>query len=230
MHNLDHKLPTLPYLSASDVLSECRAVKIGSPSVPTDAKYSKMLKGVAEDSDALLRRLANGELTPREWADEFKVLLNDGHTKSWVMGRWLAGDLGDITDDDRLIGIAYGDTQADFLLGFMEDLEGGRYLDDEGKYILSQIQTRANMYVSLMRGTSGAAFVAKSDSQEEFNWTLGGAEEHCNDCPDLAAENPWLSDEIYAFPGDGNTACLSNCKCHLVRVSDGRTSFKPVTL
>lgn len=229
---LDHKLPTRALLN-SEELAETRGLLVSAgkaSKVPTDTDFERFLVSAATKSDSLLERLASGDLTPREWADEFKVLLNDGHASAWILGRRRAGDLSEATDDDLLTGVAYGDTQADFLLGFMEDLLGGRYTDEDGEYKVSQIRTRANMYINLMRGTSGAAFVSSSEPEEEFEWKMGAVELHCTDCPDLAEASPWVEDELFAFPGDGNTACLSNCKCTLVRSSDGRTSFEPVTL
>lgn len=197
--------------------------------VPTDADFEAFLSETQSRSQRLTKRLVNGDVTPREWADLVKELLNDGHASAWVIGRRRAGDLSAATEADELVGIGYADGQSDFLLSFMEDVENGRYTDENGDLVLSKIQNRLDLYVLNMRGTSGASFVASSDDDEEFTWTLGGAELHCPDCPELAELSPWTQSELYAFPGDGNTKCLSNCLCHLERSSDGRTSFKPVS-
>lgn len=213
--------------------SETRALSVAleeQTRIPTDSDFAAFLKGIAGQSDALIDDLAAGKLTPREWADAFKWLLNDGHGSAWVLGRRRAGDLSAVTVDDEIIGIGYGDSQADFLLGFLADLEGERYLDEDGNLIVSAVRARANLYVQVMRGTAGAAFVAVSDAKEQFEWVMGAVEDHCADCPELAEASPWDESTLFAFPGDGNTACLGNCKCHLSRASDGRTSFKPVSI
>jgi hypothetical protein len=105
-----------------------------------------------------------------------------------------------------------------------------RYWDvDERAWKPQAIRNRARLYVQKMRGTSGQAFVSASGGDAEFNWVLA-AVEHCDECPVLAAKSPWFGDELYTTPGNGDTPCRSNCKCHLVRKSDGLTSFKPVRL
>lgn len=203
---------------------------VAADKVPTDDEFAKFLRKAHERSVELNGSLYRGDLSPREWADAIKELLNDGHASAWVLGRQRAGDLSAPTEADELVGIGYADGQADFLLAFMEDIENGRYTMDDGTLNMTAIQNRMNLYVQNIRGTSGASFVANSPDDDEFTWELGGAEDHCDDCPELNSLNPWTQSELYAFPGDGNTACLGNCLCRLVRQSDGRSSFAPVSL
>lgn len=202
-----------------------------STKIPSEQDFRRFLLRVRADAETLLSALVANDIDPRQWADEFKLLLNDGHASAWVLGRRRGGDFAEAGETDELIGTGYADTQADFLLNFLDDLQGDRYLDDEGQYIADHIRNRTDLYIQNMRGTSGAAFVAASDPEEEYEWSLNDfVEEHCTDCPDLASQSPWDESTLFAYPGDGNTACLGNCKCKLVRQSDGRASFDPVDL
>lgn len=202
-----------------------------APKRPSQSDFARFLREVRDGSNDLIERLARRELDPRLWGDLFKLILNDGHAGAWVLGRQRAGDLTGSTFEDYLLGTGYADSQSDYLLGFISDLQSGRYTDDDGAYKVGAIRSRANLYLQTMRGTSGAGFVAASEIDEEFTWDLNDSvEEHCDDCPYLATQNPWSPSTLYAYPGDGQTACLGNCKCRLIRSSDGLTSFNPVSL
>lgn len=68
---------------------------------------------------------------------------------------------------------------------------------------------------------------------DEVSWNLGASENHCVDCPELAAAG-WVPacpnggfGDGCQFPGDGNTACLTNCNCYLsYRKSETGEVFK----
>ncbi len=224
--DLNYRLISPPLELAAAVHARASGIKTVK-AVPSDRDYLQFMNSLRSGSIDLASRLANGEMEPRMWADLFKMILNDGHTGSWVLGRQRAGDFAGETIDDTLIGIGFADGQSDFLLKFVDDIVSGRYTDENGAIDASKIIARSDYYLYTMRGTAGASFVAVSDQTDEMNWTLGGVEDHCDDCPYMEEQNPWLPDEIFAHPGDGNTACLFNCKCHWQRASDGLTSFKP---
>lgn len=223
------RTPVLSAVSSSEIDAAIKASTVPqgmAPGRPSQIEYASFLRSMLKDSDALLERLASGQISPRAWGDLFKLIMNDGHAGSWILGRQRAGDLTGSRVEDYLIGVGYADTQSDFLLNFIRDLENGRYTDDEGNFKLNHVRNRANLYLQTMRGTSGAAFV--SISEGEFNWIMAGIE-HCEDCPELASLSPWDESTLFAYPGDGSTSCVGNCRCHLERLSDGLTSFKPVS-
>lgn len=51
-------------------------------------------------------------------------------------------------------------------------------------------------------------------------WQLEDGAEHCDTCPDLAAESDdaggWSSADVPTWPGMGDTPCLDRCKCSIV--------------
>lgn len=198
---------------------------------PTQAEFEGVLKRHRNDLQSLILQLNNGVLNIAEFGDEFYKLLLEGHGNTWALGRQRAGDLSGIGDDDFLIARGIADGQSEFLNDFLNALETNpRYRYEDGTFNLRIISNRSDMYVSRMRATASEAFVEASDSDEEFNWVLGAVEEHCGDCPELASISPWTADTLFTHPGEGDTPCLTNCKCHLVRIGDGITSFKPVDL
>ena len=198
---------------------------------PTQAEFEKVLRGHRTQLQSLILQLNSGVLNIAEFGDEFYKLLLEGHADSWALGRQRAGDLTQSGPDDLLIARGIADGQSEFLNDFLNSLENdARYRYEDGTFNLKIVTNRSDMYVSRMRATASEAFVEASDSGDEFNWVLGDVEEHCGDCPELASISPWTADTLFTHPGAGDTPCLTNCKCHLVRLSDEITAFLPVDL
>jgi hypothetical protein len=84
---------------------------------------------------------------------------------------------------------------------------------------------RGRLYIGTMRGTQGQGFVFGSPEDVEFNWRLGGPEDHCTDCPVIAAASPFTAGTIFTHPGMGDTPCLGNCNCYWER-EDGVISAR----
>lgn len=70
----------------------------------------------------------------------------------------------------------------------------------------------------------GYAQAGAQDNANPFQflyWILGAVQtEHCDDCPQYAANSPYNApgsggNELDATPGDGKTACGAGCKCYL---------------
>ncbi len=193
---------------------------------PSTAQFRTMLTQLRGRVQEVSERLERGEIDPRSWAEAFHQILTEGHSLGWMMGRQRSGNLGGLTFDDVMHGVAVTDADADFLLGFLDDLINGRYTSDDG--VLTVPVWRTDLYLHKIRGTANQAFAEVSELDDAFAWELGGAEEHCPDCPELAAASPWDLSTLFAFPGDCTTKCKSNCKCFLVRLRDGISGFKSV--
>lgn len=176
------------------------------------------------DVTELARRLGSG-VDPQAWGDGMDAMLYRGHADAITIGRHLAGDRSAQTAEDLLLAVDIKDKEAEWLNKFVSDLEHGRYTLSDGSYNLPAIQSRANLYVEKIRASANEAFVETSEDDELFNWVMGG-DEHCDECPMLQAASPLSKNELYTYPGEGSTPCLSNCKCHFVRVSDGKVGLK----
>lgn len=196
----------------------------------TPGNLGDLLRAGWLDAQDLIRALAGKEITTQEWYFAFGDLLGDIHAGSWRIGRHRAGDRspGDAFDD--LIGRAKLDAETEWLQRFLGDLESGRYLDDAGELREAAVRQRSKLYVLKARSTANEAFVETGDDFEEYDWVLGAVEEHCSDCPELAAMSPWTKGTAVTHPGMGETPCLGNCQCHWVRVSDGLVGFEAISL
>lgn len=197
------------------------------PSTPSQADYAVMVQQRRRELVALANKLGAESLTPGAWADLFNAVLQKGHGKAWFLGRVLAGDLRPFGDTDVLKGIAKADEDADYLRGFLDDLlaRDPRYWDEDGVR-LRQVLNRMNLYIGKMRGTANEALVESSPKNIEWYWRLGAAEEHCQDCPQLAALSPYSRDANLGYPGSGDTECLGNCTCY-IELSNGLRGFDP---
>lgn len=171
-----------------------------------------MMKARQRELDDLCMRLAKGELTIREWGDEFDKVLLDGHTRAHMLGRQRGGDLRGLLDDDVFYGIASKDKEAYFVHGYMQNLADGdpRYLNDDGTINPAKMRNRNSLYVGRMRGSASEAWEGACPDDQQINWIML-AKEHCPDCPRMASLNPWDKGDLWAFPGSGDTQCLGNC-------------------
>lgn len=202
----------------------CAVAAIKAASVPYESDANPWLR-LARDTDRAMRelfeRLASGDITPDMWQRLYVNLVQSGHVDSHLIGQALAG-----TYESRpgLAAIRAGDLMSGelgYILGFANDLRN-RYLV-EGALDVDRVMNRARLYIGKMRGSAGVGFVDGSPVELEFNWRLGGVEDHCEDCPIIAGLSPFTIATIYTHPGMGDTPCLGNCKCYWER-EDGLVS------
>jgi len=188
--------------------------------------------GLMDEIDGRMVELVKelkGGLDANAFWFKFDQILADGHTAAHLLGQDQAGVLHPSVAMARHAGRWMADSESYYLHGFVQDILSGKYIKD-GEFELFRVLNRARMYEGKMRGTAGQGFTSGSLPQDEFVWTLGATEDHCTDCPELAAMSaatPFTKSTIFQHPGDGGTPCLGNCKCHLLRLRDGATSQKP---
>ncbi len=77
----------------------------------------------------------------------------------------------------------------------------------------AKMNRRADMYGDAAKAQFWNGTVKGMGDDVEIHWILGQAE-HCPDCPILASKT-YTWETLPTTPGAGDTACLSNCKCHL---------------
>ena len=178
-------------------------------------------------------KLVADRIDVQRWADDFFDAILQANANAHWIGRDLVSDIKTkFGKQDILRARAIADVDAEYLQGFIDDIESGRYTDDEGNLIESQIMNRQKLYMGKVRGIAGQATVDNIDAKQKIYWTLGGNEVHCVDCPVLASISPFFKDDLFTTPGACDTPCLGNCKCHL-RIEMGDTmieTIKPVTL
>ncbi len=207
-----------------------KAVALTQVSSPSQADFNQLVRGKAKDLKQLVAQLASSGIELEQFKEEFSSLLLDGHTQAWALGRQLSGDLRPLNVLDQYFGIAARDSEADFIIRFIDALllRDSRYFDADGNLVEQSVLSRAKLYLGKLRGTANEAFVEASPEYIEFWWRLGGAEKHCSDCPQIAGLSPFVKDTLFTVPGQGDTPCLGNCKCYLRR-EDGVKGFKPLS-
>lgn len=201
---------------------QLNAVK-AKKSNPLQGKHDERIAQTKRTLLDLTEKNQAGELDSDAYQQAFSDELRDLHSDMYRIGRELAGNAA-TAEEAKLIGEQITDLEQAFLQGLVVDLQDGRY---DG--ITPALDQRLGMYANKGSSTASAGFVDGSDDGEEFYWDLNGAvEDHCQDCPYLEANSPYMKDTLYTAPRRGDTPCLSNCKCRLVRASDGQTGFGPI--
>lgn len=187
-------------------------------------KHDRLIAAFERNAAGHVADWAAGTIDGSGFEDAMLATISKYHANAYALGLDLAGAEGD--------GIAHGarmaDLEAVYVRGFRDRLESGqRYFDDAGEIDLGSglLANDLRLYASKAGGSANAGFVDGSDDSAEFDWLLGGAEEHCEDCPYIAEGSPYTKGTLYTKPRQGDTPCLSNCTCRLVR-SDGVTGFE----
>ena len=153
------------------------------------------------------------------FADMMRGDLLSGHTEASFLGRSLAGSSLPIGESDRLFAETIMAEQEPYLAGFAADIAAGRYTAEDGAAMVDSMAQRAGLYADVLVGTANEAWAEMQDGDTKILWILGGNEDHCPDCPDLAEGSPYTRDTLPCYPGDGSTECLGNCLCTLEALS-----------
>lgn len=198
--------------------------------VPPDPDEFVLFAARLDDDLAdLARALATADLTAERWMQEFYELLRTGHGDAHLIGQRLA-TLYPSEPTARFWGHYFAQTELQYLQGFALDLMrlDPRYWDaNKGEWRTDAIRNRMRLYLGKTRGTAGHGFVMGSPQDAQFEWELTAVEQHCTDCPILAEGGPYSKQTLYTTPGAGDTPCLGNCLCRLVRL-DGTVGIDPL--
>lgn len=155
------------------------------------------------------------------------ILLLMAHERAAQYGRHLAGDFSSTDDLDKEFAEHVMDGEKSFLDSFVQDIKDGRYnvTTPDGKTTLDEqkIAARAGLYAGRLTGTANQAWIGALDAETLIYWVLGGNENHCGACPELAEGGPYTPATLPTVPGANETPCLFYCYCHLE--ANGVTSF-----
>lgn len=209
------------------------------------AAFNKMILMAAIALSSLSTRIANNDITAKQFLALFLLLLLQFHTEAATVGRLHADvDIDPGTDPtrfeshiDRNAAHAAVTLQKPFAENFADDILEGKYSEvvdvdpitgepvDGPNSILTlkvdAITKRALMYLVALSVTANRAWAAHLPDGLTFDWVLGDEGIHCDVCPERASKGPYTIDTLPGYPRDGSTPCLIFCKCRL-RTSDGR--------
>lgn len=168
---------------------------------------------------------ATGSLSVDEAVSRGLAAFLESHANASHAGRALNGVSHGVDAADRALGRVTAMEQAVYFEKFAASLEGGKYQRDDGTLDEAAIERRAGLYTTRLRGTANEAWALSLPDDDLVIWELGGSEESCSVCPDLAAQGPYKRAELPTFPGANETPCLFNCNCQL-RSQSGTEAFK----
>ena len=178
--------------------------------------FQDMLTFNWNKASGIANKLGAGEISIEKWADDFyETLIQTNANANWIGRDLITFDATKFEAMDILKGRGLADIDAEYLAGFIEDLEDGRYTNEDGSLNMNRIKNRMRLYLGKARGVTAQASIDGLPPETEIYWRLGSNEKHCGECPTLASISPFLPDDLFTTPGAGETPCLGNCKCHL---------------
>jgi len=162
-------------------------------------------------SQALSSWVFDGNISVNDWKLAMRAEIKDEYIRQYLS---FAGGRNNMTQADwGSIGGMLKE-QYKYLDGFANDIASGDMTE-------AQIAARAQMYINSAREGRERArekSALKADYDEVY-WEINGALENCGGCIEfnqmswqLIEDNPYKE----AYPGSGDTVCLTNCGCQLV--------------
>lgn len=195
------------------------------PRRPSQSEWERFIGRAHSSRRAIINNFLNGHITLLQLQDEFYNFLVSRHEEAGYKGRRRGGDFSARGESDTQFGRDRADEENFYLQRFISDIESQRYTNPDGTYKRDAIQSRAGQYVSALHGTANEAFSATAREEDRLYWVYTPGAEHCSECPALAEGSPYLPGNLLQYPGDGNTECGVNCKCHIRRERGNVSGF-----
>lgn len=212
-----------------------KAVDLRPASEPYAIETNRFSKRLQATVARFIRQLPDNPSAARILLDvadlqgNLKAELSRGLTEAFGIG--LAGKQP--TDEGRAKLQAFYESQLDYLQGFMDDLESdllanvaAGVVGDDLKAATAPAESRAALYAgaywaSVYQGMGDN--LNQRRQKPRVRRMLDVHADHCQDCIARAREYDNFDDMLQqaGIPGDGSTACLSNCRC-MVEVELGR--------
>ena len=169
----------------------------GNPLTPEQVEeiLNESIEGDEASMTQLAALVAIGVLTVEQWQEAMQESITNAYIRQYALGK---GGVDQLTEDDYLIIATMVDGQFGYLSEFGAEIGRGQLSE-------AAIAARARMYTNSSRqafyaGLTAGALVAAAI------W----ARQNGRPVPDFT---------LPAYPGDGRTRCLSNCKCVWRQVS-----------
>lgn len=174
--------------------------------------------------DQYARQYIAGTLSQERFLFWAMATIRQAHYSAATIGAQAAGG---VQFNTYTVATRTAAQQESFVDAFARDLANGRYdpKSDGGQGAAAR-KRRFELYGLRLTGTANAVMLAVAQAQGlDVLWELGENEDHCPDCPRIAARGWMKATELHQVPGDGQTICLVCCKCSLL-FSNGMRSFR----
>ena len=127
----------------------------------SQAALNKSAKTLARSLRSSTGAYLKGKVGIEGWYEGAYGAIYAGHLDAWVAGRRMGGALGSQEELDEIEARRLADFQSQYLDGFRDDLEAGRY-DGNPDAALS----RGDLYALSLRGTASESWVATCDEDD----------------------------------------------------------------
>lgn len=166
---------------------------------------TRSLAASTSAADTLAGMVAGGTVSPGDFGLLARQEIKGEYIRQYLLG---IGGREQMTPSDwGTVGRMLRDQYHPYLDGFLQDIA-------DGKLSEAQIQARLRMYTSSAHQAyeKAAQKSAKKAGYSEERWMVDSSKENCDGCLSYQAEG-WQEIGHFPEPGDGSTACLSNCGC-----------------
>lgn len=188
------------------------------------ALFLALLRNTRQKLQALVRSYLLVSVHTEDLSEGLITILTDAHAMAVSLGQQLAGQDGANTQRNRHAAIAVMVGQTGYLSNLVHGLRAGRYPLVDGALSVALL-ARLMLYVGVLRATANETWVSSLPPQTMVNWVLGAVRNHCELCPEYAANSPYVASEMTVFPAGGDCPCLGNCACSLETVG-GDSGFE----
>lgn len=219
----------------STLCAELAVKQAAQPILPGNDPFSMLIGQFEGECQTMAEKVARGLMSPDKFEEEFGLLVERFHMAAHIQGQEVLGMRIVSLARDKAFQIMHITANAqgpemDWVKNFARDIASAsrNVADEAGVLSIQKILTRMRLYGGKMRGTSAWGTLDVSHPSDMWEWRMGRVEDHCFDCPHNASLGGFTKDQWYTTPGAGDTPCLFNCKCTLVRVSDGLSTASPV--
>jgi hypothetical protein len=160
-------------------------------------------------TDSLAQMVSNGLINVNDWKDTMRQEIKDEYIRQYLSS--MGGREFMTQKDWGSIGGMLTE-QYKYLDNFANDIATGELSE-------AQIMARSSMYVNSASEARERARerVATDLDYDMVEWVVDASLENCDDCLAFAAMGVVSIDEDPyngAYPGSGDTVCLTNCGCH----------------
>lgn len=180
----------------------------------TDAGFELIKRNYRRELTAALHQFDEGQSDAEELDQQVRRTLRRLFLAAFLLGHSLFGGDEEINAHEAEYLAKALERQFAFWADFWNLLQQAQA---EGKS-LEPFFDRLGLYAESARGaySAGLVFGLPEETEMQIYWVLGQPKTgHCDDCVRLAAASPYRPGQLHQFPGDGRTACLSFCHCHL---------------
>lgn len=171
------------------------------------AGYTDLKEEFKTSLFGILKSYQGGEITAGVMESMWRSEIKDGWEKAYKLGVGSVGNPFGVWDEDKSWLKGAEAEEFGYLGKFVKDIQKDRLVMDA--------ERRLSMYAETLDGVYHHGQVDGSPEYVKIYWKYSEGAKHCDDCLRYAAGSPYTRKTLKCVPRDGNSRCLSRCKCSL---------------